>query len=282
MNNEQYQENFQSEEMKLHDDTAEQEFLKDSPKSFIISLGMKRQGKTYLMLKYMRYALQNNLFEEYHVILPQFGHERDGAYQWMQKPEYKKKIFIYDKYHQVVCDKILKILINKHIFFCIDDATGELLQNFDTSITKLITCNEHGKTCCVWFNIHSAKRILPPIARQMLNYLFLYGVDDGLLLKGIWEERFSRIYRKYDEFLNVYDEAMKTEKNAIMYALSHHHEIEGIQNWELLNMKFDDKKIEEQPTPQPQEKQLPMMSRTKKAITETKINNNSIKPIFAK
>ena len=261
--------------------TAEQEFLKDSPKCFIISLGMKRQGKTYLTIKYMRWAIQNNIFEEYHVILPQFGHERDGAYQWMKG---NKQIFIYDKYHQVVCDKILKIMQSKHIFFCIDDASGELLQNFDTSITKLLTCNEHGKTACVWFNIHSAKRVLPPIARQMLNYLFLYNVDDGLLLKGIWEERFSRIYRKYDEFLDVYDEAMRTDKNAVMYALSKKHDVVGIKDWDLLHMEFNDPQKNKQPAPQqqPQEKKMPMMSRTKESIANPRINNNSIKPIFSK
>lgn len=244
---------------------AEQAFLKDASKSFIISLGMKRQGKTFLMLRYIRWALAHREFDEYHLILPQFGQERDGAYQFLNG---MKNVFIYDKYHQVVCDRILKLMSDKHLFFCIDDASGELLQNFDTSITKLLTCNEHGKTCCVWFNIHSAKRVLPPIGRQMLNYLFLYNVDDGLLLKGIWEERFSRIFRKFDEFLQVYDQAMQTEKNAIMYALSKKHEMEGICNWDLIKNETPLRKPMNKSVKQPQQtiKQHPMLSMMKSKV----------------
>ena len=212
------------------------EFLEDSTKSFIISLGMKRQGKTFLLLKYLQWALLNGKYEEYHLILPQFGHERDGAYQFLVD---MKNVFIYDKYHQVVCDKMLTKMQSKHIFFCIDDATGELLQNFDTSMTKLLTCNEHGKSACIWICIHSAKRVLPPLARQMLNYFFLYKVNNVGLLKGLWEEYFSLLYRNFESFLQVYQEAMaKKDKNAIMFALSDKHDLEGISDWMLINTDF--------------------------------------------
>lgn len=217
---------------------SEQLFLEDSTKSFIISLGMKRQGKTFLLLKYVQWAIANKKFEEYHLILPQFGHERDHAYSFLEN---QKNVYIYDKYHQVVCDKVLDIMRKKHIMFAIDDATGELLQNFDTSMTRLLTCNEHGKTCCVWICIHSAKRVLPPLARQMLNYFFLYKVNNVGLLKSLWEEYFSLLYRNFEEFLNIYKQAMTTEKNAIMFALSDKHEFEGILKWNLLNTDYSNK-----------------------------------------
>lgn len=214
---------------------SEEAFLEDSPKSFIISLGMKRQGKTFLLLKYLSWAMLNNKFEEYHLILPQFGNERDGAYQFLVN---MKNVFIYDKYHQVVCDKILSIMKKKHIMFAIDDATGELLQNFDTSMTRLLTCNEHGKSCCIWICIHSAKRVLPPLARQMLNYLFLYKVTNAMLLKSLWEEYFSMQYDRFDEFKQIYLDAMETDKNAIMFALSGQHELDGITSWSLINTDY--------------------------------------------
>lgn len=224
-------------------DTPETEFLKDAHKSFIVSIGMKRHGKTYMMLQYLKYALENDLFDYYHLVLPQFGHERDGAYQFLN--QYKNKVKVYDRYHKVISDKLLKDLGKQHNFFVIDDATGELGRNFDDSLTKLVTCNEHGLSCAIWMCIHAGKKVLPPLARGMLNYLFLYYTTNQVMLKGFWEEYFSKIYRTFDEFLNVYDAAVEREiekagkVNAIMFSVSGAHEMNGIVDWELNKKKFD-------------------------------------------
>lgn len=216
---------------------SEEHFLQDADKSFIVSLGLKRSGKTYLMLQYLKLSLQYDTFQEYHLVLPQFGFERDGAYQFLS--EHKNKVFIYDRYHELITKKVLEEMKTKHLCFVVDDATGEFTQGgFDSYMSKLLTVNEHGKTCCVWLCIHGTRKVLPPLARAMLNYLFIYTNDDGPALKKIWEDRFSRLYPKFEDFAAVYDKAMSMDHNAIMYALNRHHELEGILDWDLTTMKF--------------------------------------------
>ena len=216
---------------------SETGFIEEAPKSFIVSLGLKRSGKTFLMLQYLKYALTNDIFEEYHLVLPQYGHERDGAYQFLA--QFKKNVFIYDAYHSLLAKKVLELIPKKHIMFVIDDATGEFTSGgFDSHMSKLLTVNEHGKTCCVWFCIHGTRKVLPPLARAMLNFLIVYTNDDGLALKAIWEDRFSRLYPRFQDFVEMYDKAMSRDHNAIVYALNRHHELDGIVDWDLLKMKF--------------------------------------------
>ena len=221
---------------------SEREFLADAHKSFIISLGMKRHGKTYLMVQYLKYALVNDVFDEYHLILPQFGQERDEAYQFLTACD-PKRVMIYDKYDEIISEKILKRMGEKHMFFAIDDATGELTNNMDQSLQKLVTCNEHGKHCAIWICVHGAKKVLTPLSRAMLNYLFLYYNTNAVMLKGIWEEYFSVLYPDYKEFLEIYKSVMSKEVNgnqvnALLFSVKGKHELDSILDWEITTAKY--------------------------------------------
>ena len=221
---------------------AEQAFLEDAHQSVIISLGMKRHGKTYLMVQYLKHALVNNIYDEYHLVLPQFGQERDGAYQFLTACD-PKRVFIYDKYNEILTEQVLSKKFTKHIFFAIDDATGELAGNMDQALNKLLTCNEHGKKCAIWMCVHGAKKVLSTLSRAMLNYLFLYYVTNAIMLKGLWEEYFSVLYPDWKEFLEIYKAAMTKEingnqVNALLFSVRGKHEVESILDWKLTNEKF--------------------------------------------
>ena len=217
-------------------------FLEDLAKAFIISIGAKRQGKTYLMVRALAYAIDNNMFEEYHLVFPQFSGERSGAYDFLKG---RKNVFIYDKYHEVLTQKILKVFKEKHVFFGIDDASGEFMNNLDTAFCKLATCNEHQKKCTIWLCVHSAKKILSPLIRQQASFIFMYRISNMKLIQDMYEEFFSTEFGHFKEFYEIYnqnvrqydevDEKGNKKRNAIVYSLEGKHDFEGITNWELIN-----------------------------------------------
>lgn len=220
------------------ENNSEQSFYEDADRSVILSIGMKRQGKTYLMMKFLMKAIKDKKFDEYHLVLPQFKTERDGKYKWLK---YYKNVYIYNAYHKVVSDVVLKAMETKHVFFGVDDATAEFLNNNDKSVQKLLTCNEHGAKCSIWICVHSCKKVLTPLVRQMLNYIFIYKNSNATLLKQCWEEFFSMEFNDFNEFREMYKELVfNNENEAFMYSFNGKHAF-GVKNFQMMQ--------EEEPKP---------------------------------
>lgn len=230
----------------MDDDNSETAFLKEIGRALVISIGGKRQGKTWLLCKILKYCLDNNLFEEYHLILSQFENERDGKYDFLKK--YPKIVFVYDEYHEVIAKKMLSIYEKKHIFFGIDDASGEFCTNMDYSLQKLCTRNEHACKCCIWLNVHSAKKVLSPLLRQQATNLFIYKMVNWKLLEDLYQEYFRMVIPDFKEFFALYKQVVfSQEHNALMYALDGHNEFNGIKTWKLLNDSNDEVKTNSEP-----------------------------------
>ena len=215
--------------------TPEDNFLKELGNGvFVCAIGAKRSGKTYMLTKYLMYAIKNNMFEEYHLVLPQFkGNERSHAYDFLKTC---KNVFVYNKYHEIIAKKILKLMYKKHIMFAVDDATGQFYNNIDPTLIELATCNEHQKACTIYICVHSAKKCLCPMIRQQCNFLILYRLSNRKLLYDIWEEFFSMDYYDFKEFYMLYREHVieNDDKNAIIYSLNRNNEMNGITDWNLL------------------------------------------------
>lgn len=210
----------------------EENFIDDMNRSCTLSIGMKRMGKSYLLIKFIMRAIKTKKYDEYHLVLPQFNSERDGKYKFLKG---MKNVFIYNAYHKLVSDIVLRSVQTKHVFFGIDDATSELLNNIDISFSKLLTCNEHGAKCAIWLCVHSAKRILTPLVRQMVNYIFIYKNSNQMLLKTLWEEYFSVDFPNFKEFIEMYkDIVYHNENEAFLYAFNGNHSF-GIKHWTLMN-----------------------------------------------
>lgn len=209
----------------------EDEFYQDMDRSAVLSVGMKRQGKTYLMIKFLMKAIKENKYDQYYLVLPQFEHERDGKYKFLS---YFPNVHIFNAYHKLVSDKVLQAVQTSHVFFGIDDATSELLNNIDVSFSKLLTCNEHGKKCAIWLCVHSCKRILTPLVRQMVNYIFIYKNSNQMLLKTMWEEYYSVDFPNFKEFIDMYkDIVYKNQNEAFMYSFNGNHSF-GIKHWKMM------------------------------------------------
>ena len=52
--------------------SLENEFLNDMTDvgRFVCTIGAKGGGKSFTMLAYLKWAIQNNLYEKYHLVLP--------------------------------------------------------------------------------------------------------------------------------------------------------------------------------------------------------------------
>lgn len=232
---------------------AEQHFLKNIERAMIVSIGAKRQGKSFLLQKVLIYAINNNIFDEYHLVIPNVKQERDNKWSFLVD---LPNVFIYDKYHSLISERMYKLYKKKHIFFCVDDASGEFMGTPDESFIKLCTRNEHAKWCAIWLNIHSCRKVLSPIIRQQITNIFIYKLSNMKLLKDIYEEYFEMRYPVWKEFHALYTErVLDQEHNAIMHSLDGHNEVEGIINWDLLklepNQQTETKPIK-QTTQQPQ------------------------------
>jgi len=52
----------------------EDEFIDDVTQTgrFCLSIGIKAGGKTYRLLQFVKFALYNNIYERYHLMLPMY------------------------------------------------------------------------------------------------------------------------------------------------------------------------------------------------------------------
>jgi hypothetical protein len=208
------------------------EFLTDNFNTgrFILSIGIKGGGKTYLMNNFLKLALLTEKYESYHLVIPMYKHEANDSYNFIPN---SNQIKIYNGYSEKVSEIVIKERLNKHTCFMIDDASGELLQNLDTTLMKLITTTRHGKGCTLWINVHSAKKILSPLIRQNIDYLFVYRLTNRKLLQDIYDEWLSFKFDDYRQFCDYYLKAMQQKNNAFMFSI-HLPDIDNdVYNWEI-------------------------------------------------
>ena len=86
-------------------------FLNECKKNdrFTLIIGEPGGGKTYLMINTLKYYLANNTFSQYHLVLPAFKNERDGSYEFLKDPKYRKYVFIYSEYHPKIGENLFKM-----------------------------------------------------------------------------------------------------------------------------------------------------------------------------
>ena len=113
------------------------DFVESFRKNYVaLSIGTKGSGKTFLMLKYLKYALQNRLYDQYVLVLPMFEMEENGSYRFINAKD--PNIFIFETYNEVITSNLMKQQVKekakkKKIFYVIDDAIGEDVFHIDDS-----------------------------------------------------------------------------------------------------------------------------------------------------
>lgn len=197
------------------------DFIETFNKNYVtLSIGSKGSGKTFLMLKYLKFALTNDLYDQYVLVLPMFEMEQNGSYKFINEKD--PKIFVFESYNEVITANLIKQQVKekkkkKKILYVIDDASGEDVFHIDDSLRNLITSIRHYNVG-LWMCIHSASGILSPFIRQQTDILFLSKITNYKLLKNIYEEFLSLMddyvgndgHKNFiDKFINLHKEKYK-------------------------------------------------------------------------
>jgi len=186
----------------------------------ILSLGTKFSGKSYFVLKWLKYCLSNKKFDIYFLVLPSYSIEAQNSYDFIDKNS--DEVFIFEEYQEGIPKKLMALqrkLIDrkkekKKIFFLIDDASGERIDSLhlDQSLKRLITSVRHYNTV-LHIIAHGSSGVLSTFQRQNTDILLLYNLTNQNLLESIFIEFLSlnKHYRKNDttrknlnEFLNEF------------------------------------------------------------------------------
>ena len=84
----------------------EEEFIENVNKSgFIISIGCKGGGKSFLMMAYLKHALYNKTFQHIHFVCPCYSGEQNNSYDFLKN---QKHVMIYKHYTEEVSKRVDK------------------------------------------------------------------------------------------------------------------------------------------------------------------------------
>ena len=233
---------------------------------FILSIGAKSSGKTYLMMAVLKYCLQNNIYEAIHFVCPSYEGEQNNSYDFIKN---QMHIQIYQHYNEGVSKKIDISRRKKKTLFLLDDASGELLNNLDNTLMQLITTTRHFKGCTIYLACHSCKKILTPLIRQQVDSLFIYKIINMKLLNDLYDEYFSQFKDKFRDFKTDYLSWTKEKYSCIHFSLHDEGIDVNVKNWNIISNQAEGFK----PT-------QALKTITAKKPEET--NKNSIRFIFSK
>ena len=244
----------------------EEFFLKDTTDvgRFILSIGSKGSGKSYLLCSYLRYVIKNKIFDKIHFCCPAFSGEANKTYDFLKD---QKHILIYPHYTQQLSKIVDKDRRKFKTLMIVDDASGELLKQIDNTFVQLSTTTRHYEGCTIYVCVHSCKRILSPIIRQQLDHLFVYRIINANLLQDLYDEYFSMMFNNFKEFKKFYLEATKENNSCIHFSLHVKGLDINVKNWGI-NTKRDNIKLT--PTKAPSKPQP-------KKVNDDKIQHGGVK-----
>jgi len=214
----------------------EEGFLKDLETGrFVLGIGSKGSGKSYLMTSYLKYALSQVVYENVHFVCPIGVHgEANNSYDFLEN---QKHVLIYPHYTETVAKRVDADRKKGKTLFILDDASGELLRNIDNTLIQLITTTRHHKGLTIWVCVHSAKRILMPIIRQNLDHIFIYRIINMKLLQDFFDEYFSMMFENFQQFKEFYLLATQEKNSSIHFSL-HQNGIDiMVKDWNINKIK---------------------------------------------
>ena len=150
----------------------ESQFLQDTTETgrFILSIGSKGSGKSYLLCSYLKYVLKHNIFKNIHFVCPCFKGEANNSYDFLKN---QKHVLVYPHYSEAITKIVDKDRRKGRTLFMVDDASGELLKQVDPSFIQLATTTRHFAGCTVYVCVHSCKKILSPIMSEFRPFIYI-------------------------------------------------------------------------------------------------------------
>ena len=201
--------------MEYHTD-LENEFINDLQENgrFILSVGCKGAGKSYVMMSFLKFALYHEMFEFYHFVCPVYDGEQSGSYDFLKT---QKHVQIYKSYSEKVSKEVDKSRKKGKTLFLIDDGTGQLINNFDQTFLTIISTTRHFHGCCVWACVHAMKAVLKPCIRYNVDFLLMYQCSSQGLIEDLFEIFLSRKLKKFAVFDQLFDQVMAEKNSCILY-----------------------------------------------------------------
>lgn len=232
--------------------SLENQFIEDTFTNgrFILSIGSKGTGKSYLMTRYLKSALYLDVFQRIIFICPAYDGEQDNQYDFLKD---QKRVEIFKDYNEKVAKYVDKARRKEKTLFLIDDGSGLLLQNFDTTFAQLISTTRHFGGLTIYINVHSAKRILVPFIRVNIDYLLFYKTTNANLIKDVYEEYLSLTFDSFQEFKTVYLKCVSIKHNALLFTIHSPIIDANVIEWEFPKMIEPVKLIPTKPIHKPKE-----------------------------
>lgn len=233
--------------------SLENEFLNDMKDvgRFVCTIGAKGGGKSFTMLAYLKWAIQNNLYEKYHLVLPMYHLEANDSYSFLKD---QKQCLIYESFHTKITQRVLTDRVKFKVLFIIDDSTSELTDNIDKNFIKLLTTTRHGnKGVTIWLIFHASKKVMSPAIRMQIDWLLLTNMNNMKLLEDIYIEFLGRYFERFRDFKQFYDQAISEKHNSIIFGTQQKGIDTNVKNWNLLNSEYDLQPTKATPKPKPKE-----------------------------
>ena len=218
-----------------------EQFIKDFEKKpiFILSLGVKKSGKSYNTLALLKMAMDKNVFDQYIMCLPVYQYEATDSYDFIKK--YKKanpkKMAIFDRYSYLITNTMMKKADGKkRTLIFIDDAALSAQSIYESNFYGMLSIARHiGISLVINYHSLTSGRALSPFIRQNIEYLCLYKIVSEDLLKTIYDEYLSLAtdIGSWKEFRQKYIKHVNAEefRSILLDAWS------GATDWNLRDLK---------------------------------------------
>ena len=197
--------------------TLEKEFLEEFEGKLAIAIGCKGSGKSFLLLHYVYYALEHDMYDEYHLVLPCYLFEERDSYSWLKNHKTPAKIYIYNEHDEMIMNKLIdRPQPYNKAFYGIDDSTGSWSIQADPDEIKYLSRLRHFRVT-QFIVVHVVRAGLPASLRAQIDMLFLFMSTNRIALQAAYEEWGSMTYPNFKEFLQVFKENVLDKKyNAML------------------------------------------------------------------
>ena len=179
-------------------------------------------GKTFIVNNALKYHLEHNTFTEYHLVLPAFKNERDGSYDYLKNPKYKKYVFIYNEYHPKISETLFKrqdvIDPKAKIFFWIDDSTGEQDLWRDIYLTKIAVKTRHVRISLYIICHSEGSSVIRPKVRAQAQFVFLGAMHPDILHKCYRSyANFPTDFPTFKKFVEYMEREVYSQKHGMLF-----------------------------------------------------------------
>ncbi len=224
------------------DENLEKEFLDDNKQNgrFIVIVGRKGSGKSFLLTNFIAICYYYNLYDLYEFILPEYATDANSeTYKFISN---HPNTTIYNTYNSKITENVKLQSKSKRILYCLDDSTSYLFENKNKAeLLNLASTCRHGRGITVFVVCHALKNVLIPSIRGLIDYMFIGAFTNYTIIKRhLYEENCSMMMTE-KEFMEEYKENIIRGEHNFLFINNKCETDFHVQDWAL--SKFDRNKV---------------------------------------